>query len=424
MIDIKRNINKVRRSKDGKTLISNFAYLSLLQVIGYVFPLITLPYLARVIGIDSFGEIAFAHSIVVYFETFTTFGFNYTAVRDIAKNRDDINEVSRIFSNVMFAKVVLMVISSIIFSICVYTIPFLYEKKIILWLTFLYIPGHILFPDWLFQALEKMKYITIMNVLSKLVFTLLVFVIIREKSDYIYQPVLTAFGFFMSGVISLLFVYNKLGIKFIVPYFRDVWDTIIGSFNMFISLFLPNLYTNFSVTLLGIYEGSVATGIYSSGKRFVDLCDQITGVLSRTFFPFLARRIDKHNLYVKISGSLSIIMGILLFLGADLLIKVFYTSEFKDAAIILRIMSIAPFFLFLMNTYGPNYLVLKGKENILRNIIVFCSIGGFILAWIAISHLSYIGVAITVTVVWGIRGLLTLYYANRLKHNKDNILSQ
>ena len=416
---LKKKINKIRKSKDGKVLIENFGYLSLLQVAGYVFPLIALPYLAKVIGVESFGKIAFAHSIVVYFETFTGFGFGYTAVRDIAKNRNDINEVSRIFSNVLFSKIILMIVSLIIFSICIYTIPFLYEKKIILWLTFLYIPGHILFPDWLFQALEKMKYITMMNVLSKLVFTLLVFVIIHEKSDYIYQPVLISLGFFVSGIISLCFVRNKLGIRFTFPCFKDIWSTIKDSFNMFISLFLPNLYTNFSVTLLGFYGGPLATGIYSSGKRFVDLCNQISSVLSRTFFPFLARRIDRHNLYVKISGSLSVIMGIILFLGGDLLIKIFYTSEFKDAAIVIRIMSIAPFFLFLMNTYGTNYLVLKGKEDILRNIIVFCSIGGFVLAWIAILKFNYIGVAITVTVVWGIRGFLTWYYANRLKHIGD-----
>ena len=108
-------------------------------------------------------------------------------------------------------------------------------------------------------------------------------------------------------------------------------------------------------------------------------------------------------------------MGLCLFFLADLLVDIFYTSEFENAAIVMRIMSVAPFFLFLMNTYGTNYLVLKGREDILRNVILFCSIGGFILAWIAIMNLNYIGVAITITTVWGIRGFLTWFYARKLK---------
>ncbi|KAA6307511.1 hypothetical protein EZS27_040818, partial [termite gut metagenome] len=182
-------IIKIRKSKDGKALIENFAYLSLLQVAGYIFPLITLPYLARVIGVDKFGEIAFATSVVVYFQTVTDWGFNYTATRDIAQNRNDIYKVSEIFANVMGAKLLLMILSTAIFAICIYFIPFLYDKRLLLWLTFLYIPGILMFPDWFFQAMEKMKYVTIMNVFSKLLFTVLVFVIIKNKEDYIYQPV-------------------------------------------------------------------------------------------------------------------------------------------------------------------------------------------------------------------------------------------
>ena len=145
------------------------------------------------------------------------------------------------------------------------------------------------------------------------------------------------------------------------------------------------------------------------------MAEQVLGVLSRTFFPFLSRRIDKHDTYVKISGSISIFFGIVLFLGAELLVKIFYTDDFTDSIVVIRIMSVAPFFLFLMNTYGTNYLVIVKKEKILRNIILYCSIGGFILAWFAIINFSYVGVAITMTTVWGIRGVLTWYYAMKIK---------
>ena len=379
-------------------MLENFLSLSLLQVVGYIFPLVTLPYLARVIGVEGFGEISFAASIVAYFEAITVFGFNYTAVREIAKIRNDLNAVSVIFSNVFFAKLFLMVISFCIFLIIVYSFPFLYKRRVVMWFTFLYIPGHIMFPDWLFQALEKMKYITIMNFISKLIFSLLVFVVIRDSSDYIYHPVLLALGYLFSGLVSIIFLVKILKIKFVRPRVCEIKKTLKNSFSMFVSLFLPNLYTNFSVTLLGYSNGPIDAGVFSSGKKFIDLCDQFIQILSRTFFPFLARKIEKHEVYAKISFAISIVFSLFLFIGADFLIK----------------MSISPFFLFLMNTYGVNYLVLKNHEVILRNIVIVCSLGGFIIAWIAVINFSYVGVAWTIMLTWGIRGYLTWFYANKV----------
>jgi PST family polysaccharide transporter len=416
------NLKNIGQNKEVKILAENFISLSALKVLGYVFPLITLPYLARVIGVDKFGEIAFALAVVVYFQTFVDFGFNYTAVRDIARIRGDKNGVSRIFSTIIVTKIILMVFSFLVLLICIYLIPSFKENRLILLLTFLYIPGYILFPDWFFQAMEEMKYITLLNLLAKLLFTSLIFVFIKEKSDYILQPILTALGYFISGIISIPLIIKKYKVTFSVPSFYEITQAIKGSWNMFISLFLPNLYTNFSVILLKMYSGMTATGIYSSGSKFIDLVDQLSLVLSRTFYPFLARRLDKHGIYVVISFLISIFAGLCLFFGADLLVSIFYTSEFSAAVKVLKIMAISPVFLFLMNTFGPNYLVLIGKENILRNIIAFCSVGGFIISWIIVPKYSYIGVAITLTVVWGVRGLITWYYSFKYKEKSiDNL---
>ena len=412
---IKSKIKTVRNNKDGRVLIENFISLSVLKVIGYVFPLLTLPYLSRVIGVDSFGELAFAASIIVYFETLTNYGFNYTAVRDIAQNREDLDKVSMIFYNVMYSKVFLMLISLVIFTVCIYSIPLLYEKRVLFWYSFLLIPGHILFPDWFFQAMEKMKFITIINFVSKLLFTLLVFVVIKEKSDFIYQPLLIALGYLVSGVISFFIAKKEFKLKFFSPNINQIRNTLKSGFRMFISLFFPNLYSNFSVTLLGFLGGAYATGIYSGGYKFINLTDQITAMLSQVFFPYLSRRIDKHGFYVKLTGAISILMGLILFFGADLIVHILYGPEFYDSVIVIKIMALSPFFLFLMNTYGPNYLVIKGREDILLNIVLFCSIGGFILSCVAVHLWSYIGVAITLTSVWAVRGILTWYYAKKIR---------
>ena len=373
MSKLSQKIFALSKDKEARTLASNFTWLAILKIIAYLFPLITLPYLALVIGVDGFGEIAFAVSVMIFIETFVDFGFNYTATRDIARQRNDILAVSKVFSNVMWAKILLMCIGFGILCLLIWIIPSLYDKRLLLFLTFLYIPGHIFFPDWFFQAMEKMKYITILNVLSKLLFTVLIFIVIKEKNDYVWQPLLTAIGYWISGICAMWVVIRKFNVKITPPNFRGVWHTIKGSSNMFLSLLLPNLYTNFSTILLRSSCGEIATGLYNAGQRFISIIDQLIQVLSRTFYPFLARRLDKHSMYVKISGTLSLIASIMLYGCSDLLIKIFLSPEFDSASIVIRIMAIAPFSLFLMNTYGVNYLVLVGEEKIYRNIIFIFS---------------------------------------------------
>ncbi len=412
-------LSKIKKSKDARTLAANFVYLSLLKGVSFLFPLITLPYLARVIGADMFGAIAFAASIMVIVETVTDWGFNFTATRDVAKNRENIGVVSDIFSQVLYARTILTIICFGILLVCIELIPSMAEYRKLMLLTFLYIPGHILFPQWLFQAFEQMRYITILTLVAKCVFTGLVFVVIKEQSDYVYEPLLTACGFFVSGAVAQYLIYHRFGIRLRKPRMGEIYSRLRASTDMFISLILPNLYTNFSVIILKSYCGDLATGIYNGGQRFQNIIDQLTGILSRTFFPFLARNPNKHHIYVAISGGIAVVAALMMYFGADLFVKIFLTPEFAPAATVMKIFAITPIFLFLMNTYGTNYLVIIGKENILRNIIIVVSIIGFALTWLLIPKYSYIGATVTVTVVWGVRGIVTYIYA-KVEKNKLN----
>ena len=413
-----RRIRNLFSTPDYRNLVGNFIYLSLLKVISFAMPLITMPYLAKVIGVDKFGAIAFAASIVVLCQTITDWGFNYTATRDVAKNRENLDFVSEVFSEVLCAKTLLMTVCFIGLLILMYCIPSMESYKLLLLFTFAYIPGYILFPEWLFQAFEKMKYITILNVLSKILFTVLIFVVITEKEDYVYQPLLIACGYLLSGVIAQYIILKKFKIHFRLSPIGKIMTRLKGSTNMFVCLIMPNLYTNFSTIILKTYGGDFATGIYSSGQKFQQIVDQLTEVLSRAFFPFLARHKDKHSVYVKISGTISILACLTMFCCADLFVDIFYTEEFRASATVIRIFSITPFFIFLMNTYGTNGLVLDGREDILRNVIVYCSIGGFVLTWLITPAWGYMGASITVTIVWGVRGFLTYYYSRKL-HNRE-----
>lgn len=406
---------KVKNNKDGRIIVSNFFYLSLLQVAGYLFPLLALPYLAKVIGIEGFGKIAFASAVMVWIQTVADWGFNYTATRDVAKNRDNKEKVSEIFSNVLWARCLLMIISLIFLSLLILVIPKFRESADVLYATFLLIPGHILFPDWFFQALERMKYITVLNLLSKLIFTIAVFIVIKQKEDYLLQPLLVSLGYIISGIIAMYYIILRWKYKLQRPSVSKAICTIKNSTDVFINNLMPNLYNSFSSILLGFIGGDVANGKLDAGNKFSQLAQQFMQIVSRVFYPFLSRRIDKHGAFVKLNLSIAAGISLVLFLMAPILIKLFFTEEFYDSIPVLRILSISIIFFTLSNTYGTNYMIIEGYEHQLRNITAISSIIGLLISFPLIYYFNFIGAALTICITRGILGLSITYKACRIK---------
>jgi len=408
---------RLNASKDGKALASNFGYLMIMQVTCYIFPLLTIPYLARVIGVDGFGKIAFAAAVIVWFQTITDWGFSYTATRDVARNRDNLEKVSEIFSNVFWAKSLLAVVSFIILFLLTKSITYLNENQILLFITFLLVPGRILFADWFFQAMERMKFITIFDLISKASFTGLIFLFVKEKTDFILQPLFLSLGSIVVGVASLYIIVIKWKVKILLPNWFAIKQTIVSSKDVFINNIVPNFYNSFSSVLLGFFGGSIANGLLDAGSRFVNIIQQFSGIISRVFFPLLSRRSDKHSIYAKLNIIISLIFSILLIIFAPYIIELFFTSEFYESIIILQIMAISLVFLALSSTYGVNFMIIHGYERILRNITIMSSLFGFIISFPLIYYYSFMGAATTITLTRIVLGLSIMYRAKIIQRD-------
>lgn len=381
-----------------------------------------MPYLARVIGVIGFGKIAFATAIMTWFLTIADWGFNYTATRDVAKNRDNHKMVSKLFSNVLWTRLFLMILSFFLLLILIIIIPQFREAADIILVTFLLIPGHILFPEWFFQAMERMKYITLLNLTAKLVFTIAVFIVIKNENDYIYQPLLTSLGYILSGIIAMYYILHKWRIKIYPPHWSDILVSLKGSADVFLNTIIPNLYTTFSTILLGIYFGNKANGILDAGSKFISIVSYFINVISRTFFPFLSRKINHHKKFVIINLSVSVIAAISLYILAPFLIKWFYTDAFGDAIIVCRILSLSIIFYAINSIYGTNYLILEGYERPLRNITLISSILGFAISFPLIYYYSFIGAALTICITRGILSISVYFYSRtiQLKNTRKN----
>lgn len=419
-------IKKHIKESDSKVLIKNFGYLTLLQIAGYIFPLVTIPYLARTIGADSFGRIYFASAVISWFMSVITWGMDYTATRDVSRNRTNIEKVSSIFSNVICARFLLLFLCFLLLLFLIFVIPQFKDNSKVLMITFLMLPGHILFPDWLFQALERMKYITILSLLSKALFTILVFAFIKEKDDYVLQPFFTSLGYLVSGFIAMFLILGKWNIQFHLSKWSEIKQTLYKSFDVFLNNLMPNLYNSLSSVFLGVFAGDVANGILSAGTKWIGISQQFFHILSRTFFPFLARRIDKHTLFARLNIITSLIISILLFIFSPFIIRFFYTIEFENSIIVLRILAFSILFMSLSNTYGTNYMILIGKEKLLRRITMIVSIFGFLISIPLIKYYSFYGAACTIMISRTLLGLSITIVAKRLKkiYNGQNIYTK
>ena len=417
MVDF-RTIFRRFSNKDAKVLMENFISLSSLNILGYIFPMLTIPYLAKVLGVEKIGEIAFASSIMVYFQTITDWGFNFTGTRDLAKNREDLVAVKQLFNNIMWAKILLTLLTFILLITLIITVPFFSNRKELLLLSFLLVVGNTLFPQWFFQGMEKMKYITILNLASKLIFTIAVFLFIKEKSDYLFQPLLTSLGYILGGVLSLFLIKRNWGVRLSLLSIKGVIQVLKSSVDVFLNQLMPNLYNSFSTMLLSFISGGVSTGKLDAGSKFVNVGMQFNNIITRVFFPFLTRREDKHKVFVKISVCLAFFLSAGLFLLSPLIIKFFYTEEFNDSILVLRIMSVSILFVALSGIYGTNYMIIKGYEKKLRNITFINSIIGFAMAFPLVYYFDFIGAALNITLTRCFLGVSIMWFSRRLIKNR------
>lgn len=230
--------------QNNKRILANFSYLSILQIFTILFPLLTYPYLLRVIGLELYGVIVFAQSIITYVSLVINFGFNMSSAKEVAIYRDDLTELSRIVSTTYISKTIIWLICGIIYFSIINIYPFFQEYYWVYLLSYLLTFNELLLPTWFFQGIEKMKYITIVNLLSRLLFVIAIFLVVKEKNDYIYVPLLNGLGAIVAGCLAIYFVFNKEGIYFIPNSIKGIKEDYKRSFPLFITSVSTQIYVS------------------------------------------------------------------------------------------------------------------------------------------------------------------------------------
>ncbi len=405
---MKKRIEQLLKNKDYKALLENFISLSALQMVGMILPLITLPYVLRVLGFENYGIIVFAASLNAYFSSLTDFSFKYTATRDVAIFKNSQKKLNLIYSKVLIIKGLFLTLSFAVLTVIIYSYDPFYNNRLIYFLTIPMLLGQALFPDWFFQGIEKMKYITFLNIGIKLFFTACIFIFIRERTDYWMYPLLQSSGFIGAGIVGQFILIKKYNLRFIWLKPKIIKQTIKSNTPIFINQFIPTLYNNSTTFLLGLLTNNNFVGIYQAIKTVVNLCVKLIEILSRVFFPFLNRQKQAFFKYKKLMLIVSIILTTLCVVSYKF---VFWYLNIKseNALTILIILAMGLVGYTLYNIYGVNYFIIRRKDKLVMKNTVLASILGFFLAFPLIHYFGIIGAAVNLSLARWIMGGGLLY---------------
>jgi polysaccharide transporter, PST family len=392
-------------SSNRKRLTKNFLSLTTLQALNYILPLITIPYLVRVLGPEKFGLVAFAQAFITYFVILTNYGFNYSATREISVNIKNKMKISKIYSAVMAAKIILGAVGFILMVFFIILIPKFRNDWAIYICTYAMILGDIVLPTWFFQGIEQMKYITFLNIVAKGIFTACIFIFVKKEADYLLVPLINSLGFIIAGFWSLKIVYKYFKMNIEKPTLSAIYDQLRKGAHIFISKMSTNLYTVSGTVILGLFTNNTIVGYYSAAEKLIKgIVQGVLAPISQTVYPYISRLAaeSKQNALVffkkivKIVGTISLLISLVIFVYASAIVNVILGSQYQQSIIVLKILSFLPCIIGLGGIYTILFLLGFGYTKRWACIIITCGAINIVLVIVLVGvfSLAHIGASI------------------------------
>lgn len=274
-------------------VIENYFFMTALQIINSLFGILIYPYLIRVLGAESYGLYVFALSVTSYFIGLISFGFSFPALKAIIENKDNQQVKNEIVSSVFTAKSYLAIISTIIFSVLLFTIPIMHDNWIIFGICFTQIIAEVLFPVWYFQGVQKMRIVTFIQLGFRILSLPFIFLFIKTSSDCWIYVLIATLSVISGGISSILFLKTKenitirfVSIQSLKIYFRDAmpffWSSSTGTIKQE------------SVTIIiGAFFGMRDVALYDLANKIIILPRMLTMSINGALFPKIIENVQK-----------------------------------------------------------------------------------------------------------------------------------
>lgn len=404
--------------------------MSMMQGMGYLIPLFTLPYIVRVVGVEGYGKITFALAVIAYFVILTDYGFTLTATRDIAMAADSRVARERIVSTVLTIKTLLLLASCVLLVGMLLILPAMRAEATLFFAAFGIVLGNVLMPVWFFQGVQRMGYITAIQFLGQCSYLALLLLLVRGPEDYVFVPASQGVGLCVSGILGLLMVRFGFGVSFTFPSRYDIRTRFMDGLDVFFSRVFLNIYTTSNIVILGLLATPVTVGQYAVADKILSVFMAVPNAANQALYPHLARAFSKKGANglreALVRPALAMVVG-----GAGLFVV---AIAFHEPIIQLVTGGLDPqiAFLFSILAFGlvvsplgafyTNALVTIGETQLMRNILFLTGLASIVLAVPMIMLYGANGLA-GVTVVVGIGGIALVRHAYLSNSSKSAKLS-
>lgn len=411
-----------------KSIRKNFLMNIILTMSSFIFPLITFPYISRILQPDGTGKVAFVTSIVSYFALFSQLGIPMYGIRVCAQVRDNREELTRIAQELLIINLITSFICYVALAISIILIPRFYEERTL----FIIVSSGIFFStigmEWLYKALEQYMYITIRSIIFKLIALIFLFLMVHEEKDYIAYGFITVFAASASNILNLINVHNYIGFKLVGNYdFKRHVRSIIIFFAMSCA---TTIYTNLDTVMLGFMKSDTEVGYYNAAVKIKIILVSIVTSLGSVILPRASYYIENgmKDKFVQMNKkALSFVIMLAMPLTVYFIIYakngILFLSGQAYMGSILPMQVIMPTLLFIgiTNILGIQILVPTGKEKAVLYSELAGAVVDIVINIILIPSLASVGAAIGTLIAEAVVFIIQYFY---LRNDMKEIVRQ
>jgi PST family polysaccharide transporter len=335
----------------NKSLKTNIASLGFLQIVNFVVTLITLPYLARVLGVSTWGAIVFVQLVINYLIWFTNWGFYFGATRRVAANRENSQQLNLIFVEVWGAQWIL----SILMALLLWFGVLLFEKEInnpnLYLIASGLIVGNLMMPLWFLNGIEYIKEAAIIQLAVKLIALPFIFLLVNSPSDANIYLWINSLSAIFVGVLTILWMNQVIKLSFFWPDIARVVETVKADFELFVNSLWANLNTSIIPAALGMFAGDAALGYYNIAERARSAAITVLHPISHALFPRMCYLFSSDHLAAKkmlknsawLLLSLAFIMSVLMYSFSEKIVMLLGGDGYYDSIQVLEILAFSTF---------------------------------------------------------------------------------
>lgn len=361
-----------------RVLLENIASLAVLQALNYAVPLLTLPYLVRVLQPAQFGLMSFAQGLVLYFDLFTDCGFNFSVTRSIAVCKHEPESVSRMFWTTIYTKAFLMTVSAVVLTVLVCLTRTLRETPCLYAINFLYVIGTTFFPIWFFQGLERMKLAAGILAVARLLTIPALFLFVRNSQDYLIAAAIQASVEVTASILAWPIILSSGKLGWYVPSVREIKDTLRRAWPLFLSISALQLSSSSTTIVLGFARGKSEVGYFSAADKLIKAAISVLNPLVQALYPHIttARLRSRVSAFKLIRKALLIVTLVSLCVSlatafwAEPACRLIFGKAFGKSAAVLQCLSPLPLLSGLMSVFGTQTMLVFEMDATLSKIML------------------------------------------------------